>query len=73
VCGVKSRKRLSFSLGVHANVPGRKFYDFIPCKAVCRKGPYDVGDVEACLRMSIGNVCPVRSEQGYAPVGPWSQ
>jgi hypothetical protein len=59
---------------VLANVPDRKFCDFIPCKAVCMEGPYDVeSDVEACLRMSIGNVCPVQSEQGYTPLGPWSQ
>jgi hypothetical protein len=49
VCGVRPSKRLSFSLGVHASVPGRKFCDFIPCKAVYRKGPYDIeGDAKAC-------------------------
>jgi hypothetical protein len=36
VCGVRPGMRLSFSLGVHASVPGRNFCDFSLCKGIYR-------------------------------------
>jgi hypothetical protein len=87
VCRVRLRRRL-YSHGAHVNVPNSHFCNSCLCKGLYAgeqiyylfrrsdsfASPWGIKDnVKADPGISIGNLCPVQSEQGNAPLGPWLQ
>jgi hypothetical protein len=68
VCGVRPGKRLSVLCGVHATVFQVEAV-ILTCEGMCGECIHWCIEVWKCRQ----ELCPVKLEQGYAPVDPWSQ